>query len=1043
MSHLALFLLGSPRIERDGVLINFDTRKAIALIAYLAVTRQRHSRDALANLLWPEYDQVHARATLRRTLSALNKSLEGDWLRVDREMIGLNPHSSLWLDVENFQNLLAECRTHGHSPAEICPACLHPLTEAVKLYRDDFLAGFSLRDSPNFDDWQFFQADSQRRTQATALEHLVQCYSALGDFDSAIPYARRWLALDRLHEPAHRQLMQLYTWVGQRAAALHQYRECVQVLEQELGVAPLEATTQLYQAIKENQAPPPPVQRATVPSPTAPSPLTSTTMTPTRGVTTFQGAPLLAPESPKAPTPLTPIRGVNTVHSAPLPAPELPTATSNYPLVGRSEEWATLLRAYEAIDTDGQIVILEGEAGIGKTRLAEEFLAHVQGKGATVVAARCYEGETNLAYGPIVAGLRAAIAQKENVRWLEKISTPWLSEAARLLPELATLRQGLPPAPPLDSPGAQSHFFEGLRQLLLALCSSPAPTTPTRGVATFHAPMLDSPGVIFFDDVHWADGASLDLLSYMVRRLHGQPLCLFITWRNKQAAGDPRLRHLLIEAQRSGKATIVSLPRLSRSTVQELVQFVAPAVATSSVMRKGIIERLYQETEGLPFFLVEYLTAIVKGMLTTTNDAWSLPGGVRDLLRSRLVAVGEAAWQLLNTAAVIGRSFDFDTLKEASGRSEEETVTALEELIAQGLVEEVRSGVSERAPTYDFSHEKLRALVYEETSLARRRLLHRRVAEVLVSSMRRHRENAALAGQIAHHYELAGNEPAAAEYYRQAGEHARNLYANAEALTHFHRALALGHSDTAALHEAIGDLHTLLGEYSAALKSYETAAALCALDALVNIEHKLGTVYQRRGEWERAESHLEAALQALGENSPASERAKVYADWSLTAHHRGRVEQARDLAQQALHLAEAASDTHALAQAHNILGILASSQGDSERARSHLERSLALAESLNDPSIRAAALNNLALAYRASGDVEQALTLTETALALCVSQGDRHREAALHSNLADLLHAAGRSQEAMDHLKQSVSIYAEIGVEAGTFQPEIWKLTEW
>ncbi len=122
------------------------------------------------------------------------------------------------------------------------------------------MAGFSLRDSANFDDWQFFQADSLRSELAKALEQLAHCHTIQNNFEAAITYARRWLALDRLHEPAHRYLMQLYAWAGQRAAAIRQYRECVQVLEQELGVSPLESTTQLYQLIKENQIPSPPIQ---------------------------------------------------------------------------------------------------------------------------------------------------------------------------------------------------------------------------------------------------------------------------------------------------------------------------------------------------------------------------------------------------------------------------------------------------------------------------------------------------------------------------------------------------------------------------------------------------------------------------------------------------------------------------------------------------------------------------------------------------------------------------------------------------------------
>ncbi|HEU5369935.1 MAG TPA: AAA family ATPase [Ktedonobacterales bacterium] len=977
MSRLALLLLGPPRIEHDGRPVVVDTRKAIALMAYLVMTRQEQSRDRLAGLLWPDYDQTHARAALRRTLSTLNKALAGDWLDPERETVRLNLTADLWLDVDEFHRHLAATGAHGHPASEVCPACVQPLAEAAALYREDFLQGFSLRDSSDFDDWQFFQAESLRRELASALERLVSGYSAQSDFETAIQQARRWLALDRLHEPAHRRLMLLYGWAGQRAAALHQYRECVQVLDQELGVAPLEATTRLYQALKENQIPPRPAQ--------------------------WQSS------SPHPPAQIA-------------RAPAMSSPAGRFPLIGRASEWAALRKAYDSSRAGGQMAVIAGEAGIGKTRLAEEFLSDQRGKGATTIVARCYEGETNLAYGPIVAALRAALTEPALAARLKALLPLWLSEAARLLPELAASHPGLPLAPPLDSPGAQSRFFEGVRQVLLALCAG------------------TQPGVVFVDNAHWADNASLDLLTYLVRRLPERPICLVLTWRSEQITDGHRLSQLVTTAQRAGNATTLLLARLSQASVQELMQTLAPARGLAVA---DIAEKLYEETEGLPFFLIEYLTALETGTLAADKRAWALPVGVRDLLRSRLASASETGAQLLSTAAVIGRSFDFDTLREASGRSEEETVQALEELLAHGLVKEVRSGSTDQSLTYDFSHEKLREVIYEEASLARRRLLHRRVAEALVGRLRGQRESGFLAAQIAQHYRLAGNDAAAADYYKLAGERARDLYANLEALEHFRTALALGYAEPAVLHEAIGDLHTLLGEYSAALRSYETAAALSKATALATIEHKLGALYERRGDWELAESHFESSLGALGESGGADARSRLYADWSRTAHHRGQMNQALDLARRALDLAEAAQDTRALAQAHNILGILASSQDDLEGARRHLEESLALAERLNDLGARVAALNNLALVCRASGDTARAIELTETALALCAAQGDRHREAALHNNLADLLHSAGRTEDAMPHLKQAVSIYADIDTEAGPLLPEIWKLTEW
>jgi DNA-binding SARP family transcriptional activator len=256
MPDLSLFLLGVPRLEREGRAVDVERHKALALLAYLAVTGAAHRRDGLAALLWPELDQARARAALRRTLSALNVALSGDWLETDRETISLLPSAAFWLDVNQFRHLLAQCRKHGHPETEVCAECLAPLAEAAALYRGDFLSGFTLRDAPAFDDWQFFQTETLRRELASALERLTSGHSARREFEAPIGYARRWLALDPLHEPAQRQLMRLYAWAGQRNAALRQYAECVRLLERELGVPPQTATTDLYNAIKENRLPP-------------------------------------------------------------------------------------------------------------------------------------------------------------------------------------------------------------------------------------------------------------------------------------------------------------------------------------------------------------------------------------------------------------------------------------------------------------------------------------------------------------------------------------------------------------------------------------------------------------------------------------------------------------------------------------------------------------------------------------------------------------------------------------------------------------------
>ncbi|MGH3452434.1 MAG: tetratricopeptide repeat protein, partial [Haloechinothrix sp.] len=445
------------------------------------------------------------------------------------------------------------------------------------------------------------------------------------------------------------------------------------------------------------------------------------------------------------------------------------------------------------------------------------------------------------------------------------------------------------------------------------------------------------------------------------------------------------------------------------------------------------------ETEGVPYFLVEYL-AVLADSEAQAAGVVPVPRGVRSLLRSRVASVSQAARQILSAAAVIGRSFDVDLVRETSGRGEEETVSGVEELTARGLVREAESAPE---AAYDFTHDQLRQLVHEETSLPRRRLLHRRAAEALAR-----RSRPALgegrAAVIAEHYRAAGDDRAAAHWFLGAGDASRRVYANADALAHYRSALALGGEDSAALHEAIGDLETLAGDYETALADYEAAAASASVERQAGLEHKLGTVHERRGAWALAETHLSRALQLLPDDA-GSGRPRVLADLSLNTYRQGARSRATAEARQALRLATDAGDLLALAQVHNLLGILSAAAGRHRPARRHFADSLHLAEQLANPAARIAALNNLALAERQDGKLERAIELTRTALDACARLGDRHREAALRNNLADLLHQSGRHEPAMEELKKAVAIFAEIGqgIPTEELQPEIWKLVEW
>jgi len=250
---LALYLLGPPILKYNGTPLEIGRRKALALLIYLAVSGQSHSRDTLATLFWPQHGQSQARANLRRALADLNRVLGQGVLKAEGENLVLENKQVLWVDMEEFRKLVGSCSSHEHPAEAACPRCIPLLSEAAALYRSDFLVGFTLPDCREFDEWQFFQSEQLRGELSNVLQRLIVVLKTKGRYDQAITFTRRRLALDPLNEPAHRMLMKLYAGNDQQTAALRQYRECVRALEIELDATPDEETTELYHSIKDNR----------------------------------------------------------------------------------------------------------------------------------------------------------------------------------------------------------------------------------------------------------------------------------------------------------------------------------------------------------------------------------------------------------------------------------------------------------------------------------------------------------------------------------------------------------------------------------------------------------------------------------------------------------------------------------------------------------------------------------------------------------------------------------------------------------------------
>lgn len=329
MPTLSLNFLGPPQILLDETPVAFDSRKAIALLAYLSVTGDRHTRAELALLLWPESDNKRARGALRYTLSIIKAALGDGWLVLDGQHVGLRTglqaHGQEVIETapgratagQIVSSDVARFRTLLRTPE--LPNGTSGVAAAAALYRDDFLAGFSLRDSINFEEWQFFQREEFKQQQVGALATLVEAAGERGDAAAAVNYARRLLLLDPLREDIQRLLMHLLAGWGQSAAALQQFDEFSHWLDEELGVPPSPATVALAEQIRNGMQ-----------------------------ITGSRPAPMALPAS--IPNNLSPTTGQ---------------------VVGRERE---LRHARDLLaDEDCRLLTLIGAGGMGKTRLARQI----------------------------------------------------------------------------------------------------------------------------------------------------------------------------------------------------------------------------------------------------------------------------------------------------------------------------------------------------------------------------------------------------------------------------------------------------------------------------------------------------------------------------------------------------------------------------------------------------------------------------------------------------------------------------------------------
>jgi LuxR family maltose regulon positive regulatory protein len=421
LPRLDCFWLGAPRVEAAGRALRLETRKVTALLALLSLERRPQSREYLAALLWPEFDARRAPANLRRALASLQASLGPGRLRADRETIALE--GDIRVDLEELCARVQEARAHHPGGEPLCPACAGKLAAAAGLYRGDFLEGFNLKDCPAFDQWQLLRRETLAGQMAWALERLSEADAAAGRWEAALEHARRRLALDELHEPAHRALMFLYAKRGRQSAALKQYETCERLLREELGQEPEESTRALAERIRGRR-----LEAGRAPAATTPG-------APGAGAGQAAPEPAPAPAAGSAP---------------PLRPPVAPPTRLHPPPVRPRRVQRPRLHALLDAGLERPLTLISAPPGFGKTTLLVNWAAR-----RSLAAAWLSLEEDDNDPAHLLAGIAAALGAlepglgREALRMLHSMQGPPLAAVtASLLEDL--LRQPAPRVLMLD-----------------------------------------------------------------------------------------------------------------------------------------------------------------------------------------------------------------------------------------------------------------------------------------------------------------------------------------------------------------------------------------------------------------------------------------------------------------------------------------------------------------------------------------------------------------------------------------------------------------